>query len=324
MTEPEIDPLISRALEGLPSDFAGFDRVYADTLLPELSRLEASRSKAAAKAKQGFGYGAGIALIGAILGFFVFGVPPLGIVAILAGLATAGVMHSDLNKVSKKAKSMMVTPIAEEFNLNYTEAPGDLGSIYDFRQASLLGGWDRQKFEDHMTGSRNGTPFEFFEAHLEVKRVRHDAKGRTRTEWVTVFRGQCLRFQFQKEFLGRTLVARDAGFFDRFGNGHGMKVAKLEDPKFEKIFTVHTTDQVESRYLLTPDFMQRLVDLEEVFHGGGLTCAFKDGEILITVQGGDLFEPGSAFQPLDNPERIRELLDDFASVFHLIDSMSSQ
>ena len=65
--------------------------------------------------------------------------------------------------------------------------------------------------------------------------------------------------------------------------------------------------------------MQELVDLEKAFHGGKLKCCFFGGELFITLQGGNLFEPGSMFTPLDSPDRLRELLEDFAAVFHIID-----
>ena len=89
-----------------------------------------------------------------------------------------------------------------------------------------------------------------------------------------------------------------------------------------RLFSSATNDQVEARFLLTPDLMQRLINLEKVFHGSKLRCAFQDGELLIALEGGDLFEPGSLFTPLDNPERVRELLDDFAAIFNLIDSFA--
>ena len=318
----EIDPMITAALKYLPADFAGFDRVYDAKLRPELERLEAARLGAASKAKQGYLYGGAVGVIGLLAGLLILATPILGGFSAVIGFITAAVMGSDLRTIGKQAKSLMVQPIAQEFQLDYQEAPGVQAGIADFRSAKLLPGWDRQNFEDRLTGTRKGTSFEFFEAHLEVKRQTRDSNGRMKTRWVTVFRGQCLRFKFAKSFLGRTLVARDAGFFNRFGGGDGMRIAKLEDPKFEKLFTVYTTDQVESRFLLTPDFMQRLVDLEDAFHGGKLRCAFVAGEILIALEGGDLFEPGSMFKPMDNPERVRELLMDFAAVFHLIDSAS--
>lgn len=321
MNTQDIDPEIAAALDGLPQDFAGFDQIYASKLRPELEAMEAGRELAAAKARKGYAIGGLIGGLGVLLALFVVGEPFLAILAGMAGLGVSSFMGKDLRQIGRQAKSMMVLPVAHEFGLEYEEAPGTLYSIQDFHGARLLPGWDRENFEDRMMGKRGEVDFEFFEAHLEKRQTTTDSQGRTRTRWVTVFRGQCLRFDFHKAFHGRTLVARDAGLFNRFGGDRDMKLAKLEDPVFEKSFSVYTTDQVESRYLLTPDFMQRLVDLEETFHGGRLRCAFVGGEVLIAVEGGDLFEPGSLFKPLDNPARIRELLNDFSTVFHLIDQI---
>lgn len=322
MAEQEMDPAIADALRGLPADFAGFDRVFQTKLQPELAGMEEGRVLAAAKAKKGYLYGALIALIGAGFEFFFLKGPALVISGGIIGFITAVIMGNDLRVIGQKAKSMMVVPVAGEFGLDFIEKPGRPVSMRAFEMANLLPGYDRDRYEDRLTGERNGVDFEFFEAHLEDKRTTRDGNGRTKTRWVTVFRGQCLRFNFHKAFLGRTLVARDAGFFNRFGGRGGLKIAKLEDPVFEEAFSVYTTDQVESRFLLTPDFMQRLVDLEQTFQGGRLRCAFEGGEIFIAVEGGNLFETGSLFTPLDNPARIRELLDDFAVVFHLIDAVS--
>ncbi|MEL6325221.1 MAG: DUF3137 domain-containing protein, partial [Pseudomonadota bacterium] len=282
----------------------------------------ADRVVAAKKARQGYFISGATGIGGGALSLFAFGMPQL---LILVGLIVVGVLvyfGRDLQAIRKEAKSMMVLPIAQKFGLEFLEAPGNQPTVYEFREARLLPDWDRSDFEDKLTGRRGEVDFEFFEAHLEEKRTTRDSNGRTQTKWVTVFRGQCLRFDFHKPFLGETLVTRDAGIFNRFSGKRGMDRAKLEDPVFEKAFEVFTTDQVEARFLLTPDFMQRLVDIEQAFHGGKLRCAFIGGEMFVAVEGGDLFEPGSMFTPLDNPERIRELLDDFAVVFNLIDTVS--
>ncbi|MFN7165387.1 MAG: DUF3137 domain-containing protein, partial [Hyphomonas sp.] len=213
--------------------------------------------------------------------------------------------------------------IARQLDLAFTPKPGTCDTIFRHKEVGVVPGWDRSNFEDLVIGRRGEVDFELFEAHLEEKRTTTDSKGRTRTTWVTVFKGQCLRLDFHKTFYGRTLVTRDAGFFNRFGGGKGMQRAGLEDPRFEKIFEVYTTDQVESRYLLTPDLMQKLVDLEDVFRGGKLKAAFDGGEMLITVQGGNLFEPGSMFKPLDSADRVHELLKDFSAVFGIIDAVTA-
>lgn len=320
---PDIDPLILQAMRGLPKDFDDFPRIFQDELQPALRAREGTRLKAAEQAKRMTWLGGGVGIVGALLGLLVFRVPQLAIVAGIIGFAIVGMGRSPLNKIAKQAKALLISPVASQFNLVFAPQPGPQASINDIHRVGLLPRWDRSDFEDRITGYRNGVEFEFFEAHLEKKSTTRDKNGRTRTTWTTVFHGQCLRFQFHKTFTSRTLVLRDAGILNRFGGGNGMQRASLESPKFEKAFEVYTTDQVEARYLLTPDLMQRLVELETAFRGGSLRCGFIDGEMLIALESGDLFEPGSMFTPLDNPERVRDLLDDFAAVFHLIDSFAA-
>ena len=136
-----------------------------------------------------------------------------------------------------------------------------------------------------------------------------------------------LHFDFHKHFEGRTRVLRDAGWFNAMGGlgrGRGMERVSLESPEFEKAFEVYSTDQIEARFILTPDFMQSLIDLETAFHGKRIRCAFEDGEVFVALEGSDLFEPGSMLVPLDNPDRMRELLDDFSALFRLIDTIKER
>ncbi|MEQ9435349.1 DUF3137 domain-containing protein [Hyphomonas sp.] len=314
-----IDPAITSALSSLPEGFSHFARIFQDEIRPALQAREGDRIAAVAKARQARYVGGGIGIAGVLLGLFVAKLPILAVVAAIVGFGYVWWGARDVAKLGKEAKSLLVAPVARQFELNFTESPGQVASIYQHREVGIVPGWDRASYEDLVTGTRKGVAFELFEAHLEERRRSTDSKGRTQTRWVTVFKGQCLRFQFDKTFYGRTLVTRDAGFFNRFGGGKGMQRAMLEDPEFERIFEVYTTDQVESRYLLTPDLMQKLVDLEKTFHGGKLKCCFDSGELFITLQGSDLFEPGSMFKRLDDPDRVRELLSDFAAVFNIID-----
>ncbi|MDJ0922548.1 MAG: DUF3137 domain-containing protein [Henriciella sp.] len=317
---PDIDPTILDALEGLPADFSGFGRVYQETLQPELRQREARRLRIARRATQATWLGWTIAAFGAVIGLLVFRAPPFAMVAAIVGFGVAGAGRAPVRKMAQEAKGLLVQPVAQQFGLDHVARPGPVRSAIVIQESGLLPSWNRSDYEDHITGERNGISFEFFEAHLEQRRTTRTRNGRTRTRWVTVFRGQCLRFDFHKRFHGRTLVLRDAGILNRFGSVRDLQRARLESPDFEDTFEVYTSDQVEARYLLTPDLMQRLLDLENTFRGSGLRCAFVDGELQIVLEGADLFEPGSMFTPLDNPDRIRDLLDDFAAVFNLIDS----
>lgn len=318
----EIDPQIVEALADLPSDFHGFSRTYQEEIRPALAAREGDRIAAVKTARRSVVIGAIVAVAGVAASLAAFRIPALAFLSGVVGIGIGIWGRQGVSKLKGEAKDLIVAPVVRELSLTFDSTPGQVASISNHREVRLVPDWDRASFEDRVTGSRHGVDFELFEAHLEDRRTT-TSNGKTRTRWVTVFRGQCLRFKFHKTFYGRTLVSRDSGFFNRFGGGGGLERAALEDPRFEKVFEVYTTDQVESRFLLTPDLMQRLIELEDVFHGGKLKCCFDKGEMFITIQGGDLFEPGSMFTALDDPSRVRDLLKDFAAIFHVIDEVNA-
>jgi hypothetical protein len=318
---------LSEAMEGLPKDFGFFEERFNTSIRPGLSAREGDRVKAIAKQRNFTIIGVVIAIAATAVGFGVFH-EPFGIfLGAIAGFGMYAWGTMDINKLGKETKLMLIEPVAGEFGLAYELAPPRPDDMMTFRSLGMVPSWDRDKYEDRLTGLRNDTPFEFFEAHLEEKRTTSDSKGRTRTTWVTVFRGQCLVVKFHKQFQGVTKVYRDAGalnFFKKLGQmGKGQRV-KLEDPVFEKAFEVFSTDQIEARFILTPDFMERLLGLERTFKGKQVRCAFSGGCMFLACEGKNLLEPGSMRRSMDDLGRVREMLEDFAAIFLLIDAMSQR
>ncbi len=316
------DPLLAKALEGLPGDLAGFARVYESRIRPELRKREAERIRAVGNARKASWGGGAISLAGGLGGLFALGSPFLAFAGVLVGFGVIAIGRSPLGRLEAQAKGLLVRPVAETLGLEYADEPIGKADLTDYSRLGLVPTYDRSRFEDRLAGERNGVDFEFFEAELK-RRKTETRNGRTSTRYVKVFAGQCLRFDFHKAFHGETLVTRDAGFFNRFSGKAGMQRAMLEDPAFEKAFEVFTSDQVEARFLLTPDMMERLMELERVFHGKGLRCAFSGEQMLVVVEGDNLFQPGSLFTPLEDPARLRRILDDFSIMFRLIDTAAA-
>lgn len=317
----QIDPSILAALRGLPQTFDHFAALYQNNIQPELQRREKDRQFAAKRARQWTWIGAIVGGAGISAAVFIFRVVPLAVLSGIFGYALYWTGQRPLHRLTKEAKPLLVQPIAEAFGLDYDEDPGHQPTIEKLAEVGVLPGWDRATFEDRLAGTYKDVPFEFFEAHLEDRRTQSSGRGTPRKRWVTVFNGQCMRFRFDKQFLGRTIILRDAGMLNRFGGNRKLQKARLESPEFEQAFEVFTSDQVEARYLLTPDIISNLNGLERSFGGRKLRCAFDDGDIIIVLEHGNLFEPGSLMNRLDDPDRVRELLDDFASVFRFIDAL---
>jgi hypothetical protein len=316
---------LDQAMEGLPEDFGFFADHFRTTVQPKLLAREDERVRAVKKQMNFVFWGVLAFIVLSAGGYILFQEFFGAILGVFAGIGLYAWGSADINRLARETKLMLIEPVSAEFGIQFQLTPVPPEVIHRCRSLGLVPSWDRAKYEDMLTGMRGDAPFEFFEAHLEEKRTTTDSKGRTRTTWVTVFKGQCLAVKFHKEFNGVTKVYRDMGPFNWVAK-FGVKEprVRLEDPVFEKAFEVYGSDQVEARYILTPDFMERLVGLERTFEGKQLRCAFAGGEMLLAVSGKNLLESGSMYRRMDDLNRVREILLDFAAIFLLIDAMSQK
>jgi len=96
----------------------------------------------------------------------------------------------------------------------------------------------------------------------------------------------------------------------------------LEDSEFNKKFEVIAKDQVESRYLLTPSFMERMLNLKNAFNSKDFAFAFFDGQLLIAIPTTEnLFEIGNFKTPLDDINIMKKLSSQMTSIFDIIDQL---
>jgi hypothetical protein len=303
-------------------DDALFARLYTERIEPCFASNEEHRVEAVTKFKTGSAIAVGVSLavalaIGAMMQDLGAGVG-FGFVVAVIGLVIA---YQPLAKVAKKLKQEYCAAIADAMGASYTIGGFEPPALERLKALKLLPGYARSSFEDLFSGSHKGARYELYEGHLETRST--DSKGRTR--YMTVFRGQLIRMHFPREFLGVTIVRRDAGVFNAFGGGEvdGKKLerVRLVASQFEKAFEVWGTDQVEARYLLHPVMMERLIALETGLHGKRIRCAFEGGDLLVAVEGGNLFEPGDMFKPLVDPSRARRIVDEIASVVKVMDQV---
>ena len=255
-------------------------------------------------------------LIGQTGQFGVIGGMALGGGAVFLGLRW-------VKQVKDDVKAFLMGKICGFLGLRYRVDCGGV-PIDTFSRLSLIPRYDRRHLEDEIAGEHDGVALHVFEAKLQDRRTSTDSKGRTRTRYVTIFRGLLMRFAFPKPFRGITIITQDRGwlgnFFGKLGRS-GEKIA-LEDPRFEKVFEVYGSDQVEARYLLTPAFMERILALSQQV-GGGLRLAFEGELLLISLRTGrDQFEAGSMLSRLDDPKRVQDILNELAILFQIVETLN--
>ncbi len=297
-----------------PSDrqeFEGFPAFYETEIAPYLRREEEARQTAlmqaglvgvagavAAAAAVRFGpFGDGNVQLGFFMGFFT-----LAAVMWRVNRTRAAITHGLLERVCRK------------LDFAYRRDIGRPDYFAAFDRLKLMPGFNRESWEDEVRGARDGADFVFCEAHLKYKSSGKNSSTRT------VFHGQLLVIDYHKEFLGETVVRRDAGLFNRFGKpGSNFSQVGIASPKFEKIFEAWSTDQVEARDLLDPIVLERFEELDRLFDGAKLRAAFSGGRLYMALESGDKLNMGSMFKPLEGPERVETILHEFDLIFDLMD-----
>lgn len=136
------------------------------------------------------------------------------------------------------------------------------------------------------------------------------------------FSGLLISVDHYTGFLGRTVIVRDAGILNP-KTLQDMSRVRLVDAGFEALFEVYSDDQVEGRSLMTPDFMQRLLDFDvlEVFNG--LQIAFLGNRMHALLPLGEEVQFGSDRRARSVEEAKSAICKEMKLVFGLLADMDA-
>lgn len=326
-------------------EFESAVAIWADKLSPELERMEVDRKAVINKATRRTMIVAAIVLAGLLVLTWQFGFTAMFPFGFFAGILVTFLLSSavwvPVFSMKSQTKQLVVSAACEPFGFTYDTLHHDMKSVSDLRSlgtwikassgnltatsvpptpafdrlkdAGLMPSYDSRKFEDLITGQRADADFTM----VECKLTEQQGSGKNRRT-VTKFQGLLFNVEYPDRFMGRTIIARDKWW--KRGKGAGdLQRVDLVSKELEDAFTVHSTDQVEARTLLTPDRMERLLALERHFKGGKLRGIFEDGHMTLALEAKDQFEAGSIFKPLVDPNRFINTLTEIGLVCDVID-----
>ena len=297
---------------------------YQQEIVPHLSALEVLRKQQLNRVM--FMWIAGCASL--LLGFITM-IPTLIIVFLLISLLMYffifGFKRNRTNFrteykkiVIGKLMQFIAPDLAFTPNLFITQNKYDLSKIF-------LSNPDIYSGEDLVTGKIEKTQVEFCELHTQDRQTDH--KGRT--TYVTIFKGLFFIADFNKHFNGQTYVLSDFGerFLGFFGklmqniNVGRPDVVRLEDPEFEKIFVVYSSDEVEARYILSTSFMERLVEFRKKMNSS-VQLSFVGSNMYMAIpMKKNLFEP-SLRRTVMNFNDIQEYYKQILFCTSIVDEMN--
>lgn len=207
-------------------------------------------------------------------------------------------------------KDRVLPQLAAQFgSLSYRPAVAPDMTL--LRQQDIFREFDRVIAEDEIYGIYRGMALNI----VELKLTYGSGKQR-RVE----FDGLLTQVELPRKLSGVTAVIADNGTLgnleDRF-HCAGREHVRVEDPTFEKVYEVYSTDQVAARALLTPAFMERFLALGE--RGGyerplALAQANRLTIALPKANGRNLFEPPSYRQPAASRAALLALYGDIQAV----------
>lgn len=94
----------------------------------------------------------------------------------------------------------------------------------------------------------------------------------------------------------------------------------LEGLPFMKKWRVLTDNQVEARYILTPVFMEKMLEIKRLFRGKHIDFSFWNNKLLIAVHTRkDMFETTSLFTSALSYHKIRDVVSQMYAIFSVID-----
>jgi len=298
-----------------------------ESIRPQLAAMESDRQQGIAKAKKWAWIGAAVILLSCAL--FVVHVAIGGAILALGVLVGIVPWRIQLGIFKDKFKKDVFPQLANAICPGVKFSASKKISIRQFEDSRLfLTHPNRYRGEDFFEAKVGKTDLVFSEIHAEEKVTTHTSKGRTQTHYVTIFKGLFFITEFHKNFEGQTFVLPDftESWLGRIGrklqkwNWSRPDLVELESPDFEKHFVVYSTNQIEARYLITPDMMERIVELKRVF-GGDVHLSFIHSKLYIAIsQSRNFFEVSFGKSLLNSPQIVR-ILRELDLCFGLVELM---
>ncbi len=131
------------------------------------------------------------------------------------------------------------------------------------------------------------------------------------------FRGLLIALRHKTSFLSRTIVKHDRGVLNP-KMIDGMKRVGLGQGEFETRFEVFSDDQVESRALLTPDFMERLLRMDKHPRYRNIQIGFIAGRIYVALPVGDIVRFGCDTKCVSPGQAAAKVIGEMETIFEIL------
>lgn len=100
----------------------------------------------------------------------------------------------------------------------------------------------------------------------------------------------------------------------------GWQVINLEDTEFEKYYIAYGKDQVEARYILSPNLIRRIIDYRKKYNRK-IYISFKDSLMYVGISGSFTFSP-PVLRGIKDYQRLKEIYETLSMVISIVDEFN--
>ena len=136
------------------------------------------------------------------------------------------------------------------------------------------------------------------------------------------FQGVVISLPHHSPFMGRTIIRRDMGKLNP-PVVQDLKRVGFASSVFETKFEVFSDDQVEARFLITPDFMERLITFSDDYLGRNVQCAFLGDKFHVTVDIDDRFDFSRDLMAANYQDASTSIINEIGGIFYLLEKLQT-
>lgn len=240
-------------------------------------------------------------------------------------------------------------------------------------KAKLFYDFDSFYIDDNFEGTYKGQNVVISEICLKkTVHTRSDGNDSSNTKSIILFSGVFVKISMNKNFSSHTVIVDKDSSFEKAIEGQNVLVNSLissisngslniglggnsskedfykrskmesvilEDPEFCEMFEVYSTDQVDSRYILTTTFIERFKLLSKSMQNGGISACFLNNSVIFAIpsmlsmpelqalgvkpvrQEKDLFLLGDLNTPMTDTVPLQDFFKQFIAALALVDSL---
>ena len=235
----------------------------------------------------------------------------LGIGLFVYGITTYNKSHKDFKALYKRI--FVEAPLQQNFeNVIYSWQNGfDENIVRNFELCKM---GNRFRSEDYIRASYSGVPFEISDVYV----AQHTSSGRS-SHTTIYFKGRMMVFAFPEKLVSTVRVYSDT-FRYRQGEFLGMHPDKveMESVTFNKQFDVIAPDAHEAFYLLTPHFMEKLLQLKSKYTSVAIHVCGNQVAIGFNEPNNDAFDVKNISKQISYPEEMDKIQGDINDIKEII------